>query len=81
MTMLANTAIAVEHRHRRSPDVDAPAILHDEEADLLVSRERAAPHVKCVTKCLCECHKPRKYGAVLGVTLPQSDEICTKFTR
>jgi len=23
MTMLANTAIAVEHRHRRSPDIDA----------------------------------------------------------
>jgi hypothetical protein len=43
MTMLANTAIAVEHRHRRSPDVDAPAILHDEDADLLVSRERTRP--------------------------------------
>ena len=36
MTMLANTAIAVEHRHRRSPDVDAPAILvHEDAARLL----------------------------------------------
>ena len=52
MTMLANTAIAVEHRHRRSPDVDAPAILHDEDADLLVSRERAALYVKCLCECL-----------------------------
>jgi hypothetical protein len=27
MTMLANTAIAVEHRHHRSPDIDALTIL------------------------------------------------------